>query len=352
MRCCIDCFDDQEIEGFFRSNSTEIGQCDFCGTNGSNLLDPREFEEKFLPLIQSYTIVSEKNREDIQPALLHEKLQLEWGIFSEKITNDARLELIKEILSDSYDKNDPLLNNEVERKVVLLNLEEAQLLEEEWEHFAKEIKSNNRYFLGKNIDLKLLAELFAFHSNTYQKGKFFYRGRVSTKDGYKLKKMGKPPASSSTSGRANPIGIPYLYVSTTHETVLRECRATYLDYVSIAEFKLKDQIRVVSLRHIENISPFLFEDWLENYLKYQKYLKRLEIELSKPLRKHDHILEYLPTQYLCEYVKYLGYDAIEYGSAMHNGGINLAIFNDEKLEPKKVEVFEIVSMNLETEQIV
>lgn len=351
MRCCIDCFDDQEIEGFFRSNSTEVGRCDFCKTKKSSLLDPREFEEMFLPLIQAYTTVERNSREDINPALIHEKLQSEWGIFSDEIVSDERLELIKEILSDSYDKNDPLLNDEVERKVVLLNLEKAQLLEEEWEHFAKEIKSNNRYFLGKNIDLELLTELFDFHSNVYQTGKYFYRGRISGEDGFELEKMGKPPILLSTSGRANPIGIPYLYVSTNHETVLRECRATYLDYVSIAEFKLKDQLKVVSLRHVENISPFLFEDWLENYLKYQKYLKRLEIELSKPLRKHDQILEYLPTQYLCEYVKFLGYDAIEYGSAMHDGGINLAIFNDEKLEPRKVEVFEIVSMNLETEKV-
>jgi len=161
--------------------------------------------------------------------------------------------------------------------------------------------------------------------------------------------MGKPPAKKSTSGRANPNGIPYLYVSTKTETVLYESRATHLDFVTIAEFKLKDNLKVVRLRQIENLSPFLYEDRIEDFLKYQKYLKRLEIELSKPLRRHDRKLEYLPTQYLCEYVKFLGYDAIEYGSSLHDGGINLAIFDDSKLEIKKIEIHEVVSVDLDTE---
>ena len=180
----------------------------------------------------------------------------------------------------------------------------------------------------------------------------FYRARISDQKGFDLNKMGKPPAESSVSGRANPVGIPYLYVSTDKNTVLYESRATHLDFITIAEFKLKERLNVVQLRQIENLSPFVLEDFLEEYLKYQKYLKRLEIELSKPLRRHDQKLEYLPTQYLCEYVKSLGYDAIEYGSSLHDGGVNLAIFNDGKLEGKNVEVHEVVSVELDTEVVI
>jgi hypothetical protein len=57
-------------------------------------------------------------------------------------------------------------------------------------------------------------------------------------------------------------------------------------------------------------------------------------------------LDYLPSQYLCEYVKSLGYDAIEYGSSLKEGGINIAVFNDNKLEVKSTEVYEITSVNL------
>lgn len=351
MKCCINCFDDQELTGFFISNSTEKGDCDFCNSENVELLDPREFEEKFLQLIQIYEIVEEPIREDIQPALLHEKLQVEWSIFKSDLDNAIQNELLKAILTDKYERENPLFSEPVERKIVLFNLEKADELEQEWDQFAAEIKLNNRYFLGKSIDLDLLEDLLKFHVKSYKEGKLYYRARISDQKGFSLESMGKPPAKSSSSGRANPIGIPYLYVSTDPETVIYECRATYLDYVTVAEFRLKDNLKVVRLRQIENLSPFVHEERIEDYLKYQKYLKRLEIELSKPLRRHDYKLEYLPTQYLCEYVKYLGYDAIEYGSSLHDGGINLAVFNDEKLEARKVEIHEVVSVDLDTEII-
>jgi hypothetical protein len=57
----------------------------------------------------------------------------------------------------------------------------------------------------------------------------------------------------------------------------------------------------------------------------------------------------LPSQYLCEFVKSLDYDAIEYGSSVHEGGINLAVFNDDKLEISDTEVHEVSSVDLQTE---
>lgn len=352
MKCCANCFDDIELTGFIISNSTETGNCDFCGTKNTDVLDPREFEEKFLQLVQVYEIVEDPIPDHIEPSILHEKLQSQWCIFKDDLDQATRALLLKSILTDLYDQNDSIFSAPVELKTVLFGIGEADVLEEEWELFATEIKSNNRYFLGKSIDLDLLKDLFRIHTKVYKEGKLFYRGRISEQHGFDIDKMGKPPSENSVSGRANPIGIPYLYVSTNKETVLYESRAAYLDFVSVAEFKLRENLKVVRLRKIDNLSPFALEGNLEEYLKYQKYLKRLEIELSKPLRRHDKKLEYLPTQYLCEYVKSLGYDAIEYGSSLHDGGINLAIFNDEKLEGRSVEIHEVVSVNLDTEIII
>jgi len=50
------------------------------------------------------------------------------------------------------------------------------------------------------------------------------------------------------------------------------------------------------------------------------------------VRKQDVNLDYLPTQYLCEFIKSLGFDGVEYRSAMAEGGYNLAVFNDKNLE--------------------
>ncbi|WP_410479029.1 RES family NAD+ phosphorylase [Pedobacter gandavensis] len=58
----------------------------------------------------------------------------------------------------------------------------------------------------------------------------------------------------------------------------------------------------------------------------------MEHELSRPVRKQDVHLDYLPTQYLCEFIKSLGFDGVEYKSAMNSNGYNLAIFTDKKLD--------------------
>lgn len=350
MNCCPNCFNDIELSGFILTNTVGNGNCDFCNTKNTPVINPREFEEKFISLIEIYEPVSDKSRDDLTPALIHEKIQDDWNIFNAEIGVDIHEALLKEILSASFESKSELFSVPHELKVVLHKLEEGENLEEVWELFANEIKTNNRFFLGESIDLKLLEELLKVHAKAYSKGKLFYRGRISTKEGYEKDEMGKPPIGVSKSGRANPVGIPYLYISTDPETVLYESRATHSDFITIAEFRLNESMKVLRLRKIDDLSPFMSEDGLEDYLKYRKYLKRLEQELSKPLRRHDdEMLDYIPTQYLCEFVKSLGYDAIEYGSALHDRGINLAVFNDNKLEITNVKVYEVTFMELKTD---
>jgi hypothetical protein len=303
-----------------------------------------------MQLINIYKPIEKKDRSDVEPAQLHEKIQADWNIFSQLIKIDGQKELLKDILIDSVDKSSPWYSKSVEKQVVLEDAEETKTLEK-WHNFTKEIKWNNRYFLGENIDLELLRDIFDFHTKKYKRGKIFYRARVCDEGGLSNDQMGKPPSQKATSGRANPIGIPYLYVSTDHETVLHECKATHLDYLTIAEFKLKEDIKVVSLRGIEDISPFLIGEDLQDYIKNQRYLKTLEAELSKPLRRHDQKLDYLPTQYLCEFIKSIDNDAIEYGSSLNEGGINLALFSDEKVGLLKITLYEVTSMNLKTKKI-
>lgn len=350
MKCCINCFSDQELRGFIISNSTQKGDCSYCKSKNVELIDPREFQEMFVQLIDIYKPVEEAEREDITPAFLYEKIQTDWSIFSQLIKEESQKQLLQDILIDSIDRSSFWYSSLIEQKIILDHSEKTETLEQ-WRTFTEEIKRNNRYFLGENIDLELLQELFNFHTKKYNKGKIFYRARVCNKDGLNKGKMGKPPSKKAISGRANPVGIPYLYVSTDIETVKHESRATHLDYLTVAEFKLKEDINVVSLRGIEDVSPFLMGENLQDYLKNKRYLKTLESELSKPLRRYDHELDYLPTQYLCEFIKSIGNDAIEYGSSLNKGGINLAIFSDEKMKIQKTIMLEVLSIDLKTQLI-
>jgi len=351
MYCCSNCFKDTELIGFIFSNSTETSKCDFCGTENTKVIDPRELEELFQPLVNLYKPNSEIGIEVAEPKLFHEKIQESWQIFN---INDSALvkKLSDSILSGIYAPDNPFLNTPVEVAALFEKSSPAEIHEQRWDNFAEEIKYKNRYFLNETVDLELLKILLSSLAKIYNPGKIFYRGRISDLKALPIEQMGKPPFDKATSGRANPNGIPYLYVATTLETTVYESRASYLDFLSIAEFKLKGNLNVISLREVSKISPFVLGDNLENYIIHQKYLARLEMELSKPVRRFDKELDYLPSQYLCEYVKSLGYDAIEYGSSLNIGGVNLAIFNDTKLEARTVEVYEISSVNLDFRKLV
>lgn len=344
MNCCINCFNDSEVTGFIRSNSTSTGNCDFCTSTGVQLVNAVELEELFQPIAGCFKTCVTLGVPDTGK-LMHQKIQDTWNMFRNP-NEGVNKNLLATIFSHIIPAGDPLLEDSVEIAVLAAPGLAGDVHEQKWENFAEEIKYKNRFFLNETIDLTLLANLLDYLSKTYDPGKIFYRGRVSDRAGIALGLMGKPPADKTTSGRANPNGIPYLYLAADVETTVYESRCTYLDYLTVAQFRLRERMKVVSLRGVGKISPVVFGDQLEKYISHQKYLIRLERELSKPVRRYDKELDYLPSQYLCEYVKSLGYDAIEYGSSLRNGGINLAVFNDGKLEPRSVEVYEIIDFNL------
>ncbi len=350
MNCCTNCFNDKEIIGFILDNSTEISACDFCGSLNVQIIETRELEEQFQPLVTIYKPVDVLGIIVTNKELIHVKLQNRWNLFRISSMDTIKM-LLTSILSNYLPADDPLLTSPVEVEVLYSHPTLFDFHEKKWESFGNEIKYKNRFFLNETIDLDLLKDLLQNFSKVYDIGKIFYRARISEKRGYLINEMGKP-LNKATSGRANPYGIPYLYVSTKLETCIYESRASYLDYVCIGTFKLIAPLSVITLREISNLSPFVFGDNLENYIIHERYLYRLEQELSKPVRRFDKEIDYLPSEYLCEYVKSLGYDAIEYGSSLKDGGINLAIFNDAKLECRHTEVYEITSLSLNFNSIV
>ncbi len=62
------------------------------------------------------------------------------------------------------------------------------------------------------------------------------------------------------------------------------------------------------------------------------------IELSTPVDPDKSKIEYLPTQYISEYIKSRGFDGIMFNSAM-GSGFNIVLFNENKAEIKKIETF-------------
>ena len=73
--------------------------------------------------------------------------------------------------------------------------------------------------------------------------------------------------------------------------------------------------------------------------------------MSRPLRRSDSTLDYIPTQYIVDFIKSIEhdgapeYDGIEYNSTTNPGGFNLAIFNPELFQCISIDVYDIEELH-------
>jgi len=271
------------------------------------------------------------------PVLLHEHMIEYWpNLFdTNRLSSNSIMQLLNQIGRGWVNYSDEFFETTMEFGTLLDSPagggEDLQL---QWDMFSEEIKNRNRFFIGDKIDTDRLESVFGRLVIDYSPGTPFFRARISDQL-LATHELGKPPKDQTSSGRANPVGIPYLYISDSKETTLYETRVALHEGITVGRFVTTETINVISLKNIADHGPFEILDRgfdLEEFILVRPYLMRLEQELSRPVRKMDVNLDYLPTQYLCEFIKSLGFDGVEYKSAMNSNGYNLAIFNDRKLQ--------------------
>lgn len=334
MNCCPNCFVDPEIKGIITSISSESGFCDYCGTQEQAIIPIDELQEVFTHLLELY----EPNEDS--PNDLFTQINLDWNVF---LNETYCKRLLSDICGEKYGF---LLSANVKLKYTV-NDSVA-----DWVNFANEIKSQNRFFIEQNVIVRdVVGQLLNRHTKTIKSGTKFFRGRIAVnEDGFPLKELCQPPHHKATPGRANPDGISYLYLAKEKATTLYEIGASLNDYVCIGEFELLNDIEIVVLKDVHNISPFLEDVNLEEYVKNKDILTQFGIALSTPLRSFDSLREYLPTQYLCEYVKSLGIHGVEYASAMNKGGTNYAIFDGNKFKCVNQSTVIVKEISIKTEK--
>jgi RES domain len=135
----------------------------------------------------------------------------------------------------------------------------------------------------------------------------------------------KPLAYRASEGRANPKGIPYLYLATHQETAVAEVRPWIGSYVSLAQFKLNREIRIVDCVS-EHKSLFLYSSEPEPEVREQVVWQDIDRAFSQPVTPSDNTADYVPTQALAEFFREKGLDGIAYGSAL-GPGHNLVLFD-------------------------
>mgnify|MGYP001156591331 CR=1 FL=1 len=348
MFCCAECFTSSYLRDIIKSKNKK-GECNYCKSKDVSIYVPSELALYFRNILDLYSVDKEFGI-DMLSALERDFADT---IFSGKVVD--KLKLLDSIIGNDNEVFRKLLNNKVSS--VLWKGEDSKKSEDihnKWEDFKKEIKNINRFHIQTAIDLEKLRDIFMNESFqiTLKEGQVFYRSRISNKRGFGNKKMGNPPEDKATAGRANPKGISYLYLADNIKTSLYEARATLFDYVTVGDFKLKEDIKILNLRKSEN-DPIIWaeQEVIKDYLTYIPFIKTLQKELSLPIRKLDKEIDYLPTQYLSEFIKSIGYDGIEFQSSLHPDGYNLAIFNPDKFKCIRTNIYEIESIILNHKKI-
>lgn len=360
MIFCENCFKDLEIQAIIRSLNHH-GTCPICGSI-SYVYDTEadtSLNGLFDKVIGVYTAET-----DLQPdfpkndlGTLAERLKADWDIFS-----DIQVDSIDEILvalAPTMKEDFPSLFSGkvgISEKYDLKYLSGHSILRaKEWSDFVEAIKHKNRFHTNL-IDTEILKALCTSISKDIPIGKQrYYRGRIShNSKGYTQKQMGPPPTDKSPDGRANSAGISRLYLTDSKETTFHEIRAAEYDYVTIGTFKLLEPIKVVDLSRIGSISPFASEsdefDCTALAIN-REHLKKINQEISRTVRKGDSPLDYIPTQYICDFIMSITddsdtpiYDGIEYQSAMHKAGANLTIFYPDKFRCTYSKTYEVTEL--------
>lgn len=249
--------------------------------------------------------------------------------------------MLSEICKELFEETPNLLNSPVgvDKMYDPIYLQEHSLFSKGWECFVEDIKYNNR-FHSNQINKGILEKYCEAIQKTYSGGEQFFRCRISKdRKQFEPKEIGASPKGKSADGRVNARGIVTLYLGDTEKTVIHETRTGLYDHVCIGTFELKSPITVIDFKNINEISPFqdgIIDDIAELAIN-KKHLKQIDYEMGRVMRKSDDVLDYLPTQYIADFVKSITkkgsgesvYQGIEFRSVMNPGGYNLAIFIPE-----------------------
>lgn len=343
MRVCASCFRDEEIRGFIRAQSNIREVCKYC-SHSDSLIAVEELLDFFVKLLSMY-------KENSKGVPLIDAIQKDWKIFFTKTIGKSVLsDLLKQLNLYGYSSFD--LINSSSRVTYLDEICDCVNL---WNEIKEDIKWKRRYL----TEIEKLEEQGwdAFFNNSFvlDSGYTLYRARIN-KDGKKKpcekNEIWMPPKQATLAGRANPQGIPYLYLCTEEVTTLYETRGTFLDYVSIGIFQVKKGNTVKLVDFAGKRSPFNNTDSMIDFIKSELVKKEISKDLSKPLSRYDTELEYIPTQFICEYIRYLTQsDGILFQSSLFESGKNVVLFNPDYMECISVELHQITNVRIKSKKI-
>ncbi|MED2143123.1 RES domain-containing protein [Bacillus thuringiensis] len=341
-------------------------ECNYCGSKGVSVAKVSDLLDMFNNLF-TYFVKSEPEKYiymDGMPTIeeaygtgenLWDLLREEWDVFSD-ITDEN---LLYDILNANKDVEKEGIISANTMFYTAMDVSDHFNVGDWWNDLADSLKHKNRFFpqisscSRKNDDLlDYLGMLFLSISTTVGENDKFYRARIG--EYAKSTELEAPPEEKILkSGRANPVGIRVLYTAIDEETAVAEVRPWKSAKVTIASVKPKEPLKLVDLSKVSDRmdkilkSPFSVEN-IYNELTALNVLSNLDKALSKPVSPDTSELDYIPSQYLTEYIKFLGYDGVIFRSSL-GPGENYVFYEQEnkfwmpksKLNVEILELYEV-----------
>jgi hypothetical protein len=240
---------------------------------------------------------------------------------------------------------------------------------EDYQHFAESVKTDLRYVRSK-VASNFLDEVLASCANRKlisPQESTYWRARLGCEfeeitdvvghihiphleDRPYSRDQMKPISNWQSEGRANPRGIPYLYLATTRNTALAEVRPWIGARISVAQFKVRRDLDVIDCsKHYAKRGFFsLLGDRTRS--REEGLWIAIDQAFATPVSKDDEQKEYIPTQTIAELFKSAGYDGIVYKSLLSDDGFSLALFNLDDADVVRCALFVAASISFDFEE--
>jgi hypothetical protein len=237
--------------------------------------------------------------------------------------------------------------------------------------FAEAVKKNLRYVRSRaeNDFLESVLGSCKARKLTIPAGHSFWRARkgcesklVIEKDGdiefeyfdeeqpYSEKEM-KPISSWQSEGRANPRGIPYLYLATTRDTALAEIRPWVGSTISVAQFRTNRDLDVIDCSKHHSMEKTLGLLGSTAHTREDGIWIAIDQAFATPMTRDDESGEYIPTQIIAEMFKCEGYDGITYKSFLSDDGFNLVLFNLSDADVEHCALYRVASISFDFQRV-
>lgn len=146
-------------------------------------------------------------------------------------------------------------------------------------------------------------------------------------------------------GRANPRGIPSLYMATTPQTALAEVRPWIGARVTVARMEVGRELNIIDCSKYR--APGALAGFFTDPDKTPEdgIWYAIDRAFATPVSKEDEAKDYIPTQIIAELFKSAKYDGIQYKSLLSEDGYNIALFNLVDANARKCAAFHVDSIS-------